>query len=232
MGCDRILAASCYNVRMISSIFARLPLRSSILAMALLGSLVAGSLIAAPAHAADADKKPKGETMAQAVLQVDGITSRVVDQVWENTDTYWHQGDYTRCVALIRLCVAIDPSFVEAYSTGSWLLWSMGDSSGADALLDDGARRSPVKGQIESEVGGQMFRTKRYQEAALHYGRAVQFGDTSALTYSAYAHTLEKVGRLNDAIKIWTRQVKEHPDFAAGPANLKRAIALRDSKAK
>lgn len=185
-----------------------------------------------PADAVVASRKATPEKLPEAVLQIDGMTSRVVDGIWEGTDDYWHKGDYRRCVALIRVCVAADPSFIEAYSTGVWLLWSMGDTASADALLEDGEKRSPDKGDIDAEFGWHLFNTKRYEPAATYLSRSIKVDPKQPpMTYSTYAHVLEHLGRYDEAVTVWQAQVKRYPGFSAGPANLARAIKLRDEKA-
>lgn len=168
--------------------------------------------------------------MKEAVLQVNGITERVIDNLWTRGDAYWHEGDYKRIVALIRVCVAADPSFVEAYSSGAWLLWSMGDTVGADALLADGEKRSPRKAEIANEFGWQMYRTKRYDKASQYLKRATDRGGVPVTAYTTYAHSLEKLGRYDEAIAVWRRVIKKFPTFSAGPVNLKRATAMRDGR--
>lgn len=180
------------------------------------------AVLGGAAQAAETPPKNAGGPPKEVVLQVDGITDRVIDNLWTKSDAFWHEGDYQRIIALIRVCVAADPSFVEAYSNGAWLLWSMGDSDGADALLADGEKRSPKKGDIAYEYGYQLFRTKRYPEAAKYLKRSVEGGGQPAPVYTTYAHALEKLNRWDEAEKVWQQVVKKFPTFVAGPPNLKR----------
>ena len=89
-----------------------------------------------------AQNAAKPESLKTATTQVDGITSRIVDNLWEESDHYWHEGDYNRIIALVRVCVEVDPSFVEAYSSGAWLMWSQGDTRAADTFLQYGLSRA------------------------------------------------------------------------------------------
>jgi tetratricopeptide (TPR) repeat protein len=196
------------------------PFRSGLSLFAfVLGCLVALCLPHV-AHAAD-------ETMASAVRQSDGIVSRVVDDLWQETDVYWHKGDYNRIIALDRVCVSADPSFVEVYSTGAWLMWSMGDSDAADTFLRDGIERSPARADITYAFAEQLFNTKRYPEAAKYLRQSIAFGDNDRLAYTMLAHSYRLSGKYDDSIAEWKLVIKKFPDFAAAKPNLARVEALK-----
>lgn len=183
-------------------------------------SLLFLALAALPAPAAP--ETPASKPPAQAVAQVDGITDRVVDRLWAATDGYWHEGDYPRIVALARLCVEADPGFTEAWGAGAWLLWSQGDTSGADAFLREGVRRNPNIWDLHYELGWHLFNTKRYAEALPHLQAAVRFTEAPAQPWKILAHCYEKLGRLEESAATWRTVVKKFPGDIAAPGNLRR----------
>ena len=195
---------------------------------ALLAALIVVAVPAGAARAADGAK----ESADQAVAQSDGICSRVTDELWQNTDRYWHKGDYNRDIALIRVVVSIDPSFTEAYSTGAWLIWSMGDSSAADSFLQDGLRNSPDRAGLEYEFGWQLFNTKRYVPAVAYLKRSVADGSTDRRTYAMLAHAYRLLGKYDASIAVWKKTIAKFPDYVAAPANLARVEALKKSGIK
>jgi tetratricopeptide (TPR) repeat protein len=196
--------------------------------------LAAALVVAAGATTARAQGKPpanpsaKPETLKQAVLQVDGITGRVLDQLWDNeVDHYWHDGDYNRIVALTRVCVEIDPSFNEAYADVAYLLWSQGDTPAADEFLKYGIQRTSYKGGLYYEFGFQLYNTKRYAEAAKYLEKAVAQPHPSPLWYGTLGHTYRQLKRYDDSVRVWQIVVDKYPTWPSGPPNLARVKKLQ-----
>ena len=180
-----------------------------------------------PAARAQTGSAP--ETLKTATTQVDGITSRIVDNLWENTDHYWHEGDYNRIIALVRVCIEVDPTFTEAYSSGAWLMWSQGDTRAADTFLQYGIARAPknTKGEIAYEFGWHLYNTKRYADALPYLKRAADSKVGFVTAYTTLGHCYRQLKRYDDAVKAWEAVVNKFPKFAAGPPNLARVKALQ-----
>jgi tetratricopeptide (TPR) repeat protein len=179
---------------------------------------------------AQTTKKPaaaaaKKESLSQAVTQVDGITNDVVDKLWAGTDTYWHHGDYYRIVSILRVCVEADPLFTEAYGNGAWLLWSLGDTLGADRFLKYGTAREPQLWDLEYEFGWHLYNTKRYADALPYLKRATANPKADAIAWKTLAHTYDKLGRFKESADAWRTVVRRFPKDVAGPSNLKRVEA-------
>ena len=153
------------------------------------------------------------------------MLSAVVDGLWSTNDVYFHDGDYVRVVSLCRICVEADQSFDDAYSSGAYLLWSLGEIPSADAFLEYGTRRSKKPGSLNGEMGHQLYRTKRYADAVRYLQKAVQFGGVGPTTYATLGHSYTKLSKFEDAVQIWKKLVEKFPDFPAGPKNLKDAEA-------
>ncbi|MCX6367728.1 MAG: hypothetical protein NTX57_13625 [Armatimonadetes bacterium] len=166
-------------------------------------------------------KSPKGSSP----IQVAGMISGVVDKLWETNDTYFHDGDYVRCISLCRICVEVDPNFDEAYSSGGYLLWSLGENASAEAFLEYGTRRSKKPGPLNSEMGQQLFRTKNYAAALPYFQKAIKLGGVEVTTYTTLGHCYTRLNRFEDAVEAWKQVVAKFPSFLAGPKNLKDAEA-------
>lgn len=172
-----------------------------------------------------AAKKPTKATKGSSPLQVSGMISTVVDGLWETGDHYFHDGDYTRVVALLRICVEADQNFDEAYSSAGYLLWSMGESKSAEALLEYGTRRSKKPGSLNSEMGQQLYRTNNYTAALPYLQKAIKLGGSGVdvITYTSLGHCYTKLKKYEDAVQAWKQVVAKFPDFPAGPKNLRDA---------
>jgi Tfp pilus assembly protein PilF len=179
---------------------------------------------------AQTPKKPvapatKTQTLAQAVTQVDGITNEVVDNLWAGTDHYWHHGDYYRIVAILRVCVEADPVFTDAYGNGAYLLWSLGDTLGADKFLQYGIKRKPELWDLEYEFGWHLYNTKRYADALPYLKRATANPKSDAIAWKTLAHTYDRLHRYKESAATWRAVVTKFPKDVAGPSNLKRVEA-------
>jgi tetratricopeptide (TPR) repeat protein len=184
--------------------------------------LTAASATAAPpSPAAAAPRAPQPPARAQ----VDGITGRVTDLIWNQTDAYWHDGDYDRIIDLARVVVEIEPNFVEAWGVAAWLLWSRGDTPGADAFLAEGARRNPDRYELHYELGWHLFNTKRFAQALPHLQTATRFSDADQRAWKNLAHTYERLDRWDDALAAWRTVVSRFPNDTSGPVNLRRVEA-------
>lgn len=177
--------------------------------------------VSACAAAPPAPASP-GMVPAETVAQVNGMTERVIDKLWAQTDHYWHEGDYNRIVGLLRVCVEADPAFLEAYSSGAWLLWSMGDTAAADRFLTLGVSRNPGRWDLHFDFGWHLYNTKRYQAALPHLQKATTFPKASSIAWKTLGHCYDRLGRIDEAVQAWRTVVRRFPGDTAGPTNLRR----------
>jgi tetratricopeptide (TPR) repeat protein len=178
--------------------------------------------------------RPKSRSAAasrEALAQADGITNRVVDALWVESDRFWHDGDYYRVVALNRVIVEADPGFVDAYQNAAYLLWSLGDAPGADAFLRLGVARNPARYELYTEMGQHLFRTRRFRDALPYLKKGAAYKNAPAPAWATLAHCYERVGRLDEAIATWRQVVKRFPTFPSGPSNLRRAETRKQNTA-
>jgi pentatricopeptide repeat protein len=151
------------------------------------------------------------------------MVDALVDGLWLAIDKHFHDGDYVRVVSLCRVCVEADQSFDEAYSSGGYLLWSMGETESAEAFLEYGTRRSKNPSALNSEMGQQLYRTKNYSAALTYFQKAAKLGSTDVTTYSTMGHCYTRLKKFEDAVQTWQLIVKRFPSFPSGPKNLKDA---------
>ena len=140
------------------------------------------------------------------------------------SDEAFHAGDYERAVLLNRARVAIDPEAVDSFGVGAWLLWSMGEVSAADWLLEYGLKRSPKQGIFYNNIGQHLFRTKRYPESRGYLEKAVKLREgVPPVAWSTLGRIYTNEGRHADAVVIFRDQTRRFPGFPAAAKNLKQA---------
>jgi len=212
-----------YNSAM-NSDAARLPTRRR---RPFLAALILLAFVTTPAAGAPPRAAAPAAGYQAAVAQADGITNHVVDVLVVETDRFWHDGDYYRVVALNRVIVEADPQLMDAYQNAAYLLWSLGDSPGADAFLRLGVARNPARYDLYTEMGQHLFRTRRFRDALPYLKKGAAYQNAPAPALASLAHCYERVGRLDEAIAAWRQIVKRFPAFLSGPSNLRRTESLK-----
>ncbi len=167
-------------------------------------------------------------TAAQQQRQASGIVSGVVDTLWNQTDTYWHGGDYPRIVALDRIITEADPQFLEAYSNGGWLMDSLGRTQDALAYYTLGTRNNPHAEYAYWNLGFFYFTTAHdYPAAARAFRHAVQQPDADLRDWKMLAHSYEKAHDWNLAVSIWEQTRARYPHGLSVDRLLAEAVQKR-----
>ena len=201
---------------------------AGIVAVSLLSVLVARPSVAQTTAPRPINKGavPKQDKPAISKDQVaDAVLNDIANRLWEQGDKYWHDGDYQRVVGLGRIIMEIDPNDEEVIDSMAWLLWSMGDTTGADELLKYAISKAPKQGMLYANFGGHLYRTKRYDEAEKYLEQGVKVGGVTSAAYSFLGHTYTKLGKYKEAVETWRECVERFPKYPAGPPNLKAAEA-------
>jgi len=132
-----------------------------------------------------------------------GFRKIAANFVWLQVDRYWHQGYMQRMIPLMKTCVTLDPSFVDAFLLGAWHLaynatakmtdtpeplkvWSdkyqarIGEKEkyyylGAE-FLQDGIAKNPRNYRLHFDLGYAIYNIKLrdYQRAVEHLSEAVR----------------------------------------------------------
>ena len=167
-------------------------------------------------------------TASQQQIQANGIVSGVVDKLWNQTDRYWHEGDYPRIAALDRIITEADPQFLEAYSNGGWLMESLGRTQDAEAYYTLGASRNPQSEYAYRNLGFFYFDTKHdYPAAARAFRHAVQQRDADLNVWKMLAHSYEKAGQWDAAVETWQQTRARFPHGLSVDRLLAEAEAKR-----
>jgi len=175
---------------------------------------------------------PKAAPASASQIQVDGITARVVDKLWSQTDEYWHDGDYPRIIALDRVITQADPQFLEAYSNGGWLMDSLGRTADAEAYYKLGVTNNPHAAYAYWNLGFFYFNTtKDYAQAAHVFEMDTRQPDAELNDWKMRGHAQEKAGQWNKAVATWRAIKAKWPnglgvDRQLRQAELKRAAVL------
>ena len=151
----------------------------------------------------------------------------LTDYLWRRSDAAFHDGDFPRAVELHRAIVEIDPTDVESYGVGAWLLWSLGEGAKADAFIAQGLKSNPENWEMWDTAAKQYGLEKRYTDERDAYGKAINLAGAEAdqMMRRRYAHASEDAGDLNESAKVWRALVAEFPAEAVNKNNLARVEA-------
>jgi tetratricopeptide (TPR) repeat protein len=125
------------------------------------------------------------------------------DYLWQLDDYYWHQGQYERCIAILRLITQLDPHDTDAYGSGAWLMQNQLRDGEAELFLLEGLRNNQDVYDIYFELGFFCYLHERFEEAISYLENALCL-DPPARVYHLLAHCYEHVGDIAQAINVWT----------------------------
>lgn len=140
---------------------------------------------------------------------------RLRDELWELDDVFWHQGEYDRCIATLRMITLVDPGDCEAYDNAAWLLQNDFKDDEAESVLREGLRNNPGSYDMYFNLGHFLFMHERYEEAVELLQTAVTF-DCPSFICNVLAHAHELAGRPSEALNIWL-QLEALEDFPGVP---------------
>lgn len=156
-------------------------------------------LIVLAPHAAASDDVPPASRQ-----KLENLFAKVADNLWTESDKYWHEGRLDVCVGIHRLIVEIDPTFVEAYDIAAWLLSSDGRDAEAEALYRRGVAANPNRWEPAFDFGMFYYQKKDFNNAEKCLAQSTT---KSAPTYvwKMLAHSQEKQGKYGPALETWVK---------------------------
>lgn len=161
--------------------------------------------------------------------RIGGIDAPLFEDIWAavfdafiaESDAWWHKGSYDQTIRCQEAAVFWDPNHVEGYSLIAWLQWSQGDDAAAIRTLERGTKAVPQGYATWGALGQHYWMTKRYALAEEPLRKAVELGGDH-LIRRPYAHSLEKLGKLEECLRQWEAIVAECPNDDAARNNLER----------
>ena len=135
----------------------------------------------------------------------------VWERLWEESDEHFHQGEFERCVEIMRQIVEIAPDDYEAYSVGSWLMENDFRDAEAEAFLRKGLDNNPDAYDMYFYLGYFLYMHERYSEAAELLETAASF-DCPFFVRHVLAHAYELAGRTSDSLQIWLEMESIEPE--------------------
>ncbi len=155
-----------------------------------------------------------------------GLQQAVAGALWVRADEFFHEGDYDAILPMVRMVTWLDPHQIDVYITGAWhLAYNFTDANersdrryipAAQKLLEEGVENNKDIYDIPFELGWQNTdKIKNYERAEFWFRDASgkkgtdQQGRTGQpapmFVWHQLAHSLERQGRIDEALDIWRR---------------------------
>jgi tetratricopeptide (TPR) repeat protein len=177
-----------------------------------------------------ADSGDRGSLMVQLpaqflVASMTGFKEVIAGTLWVRADEFFHTGQYQAIMPIVRIVTWLDPHNTDVYTTGAWHLdYNFVDDEqrsdkryipAAIALLQEGIRNNPDNWDLYFELGWTHFNKKieDFEKALEYMQKACQYEGSDPNTGKKIprpeyvdrmvAHQLEKLGRLDEAVKQW-----------------------------
>ena len=159
----------------------------------------------------------------ESLTRLEGMFGEVCDRLWERTDTYWHRGEFERCIALMRLITRIDPHDIQAYDDGAWLMQNQLRDDEAEAFLREGLGWNHDSYDLYFSLGYFYYNRLRFDEATRYLETAVTF-EVPHFVWHQLAHANEQAGRTGDALCIWLMLEAKDADYAVPRMQAERIL--------
>jgi tetratricopeptide (TPR) repeat protein len=223
--------------------------RLSVLVAALMLTLGARTAFAQPPHKPDQKKAPpsfsnkegtkhgaKQGTTTRPVAQqdvADAVLGDALNQLFEQADEHFHEGEYNHIINLYAIIVQGDPHNLEAWANGAYLLWSTERGQEAIAYLKAGITANPNTYYMYDELGTHYLINLRDPKSALPYcEQAVKF-PAPFTTWHNLAFCYEKTGQWNKAVTAWEKAASfENVDRPTHDRTLQLLKNAREKAAK
>lgn len=164
-----------------------------------------------------------GEPAPETQARLDEISQLTSGYLWQLDDYYWHQGQYERCIAILRMIAEVDPHDTEAYSSGAWLLQNQLRDDEAEVLLLRGLELNPDVYDLYYDLGLFYYMHERFDEAIPYIESAVRYPVHKAV-WHLLAHCYEHVGDLSQAANIWADRQQMEPGDVVPAIQLDRIM--------
>ncbi|MCX7706160.1 MAG: CDC27 family protein [bacterium] len=163
------------------------------------------------------------EIIAIQLLDINNHTNPVVNIINTRIDWLWHTGKYEKIFPLFYLISRIDPEDEENWATGGWFLINCiaptkkGDEvrltklKGVD-FLKEGLTYNIESYRLYWEIAWVYYLWGDYEKALKYLDSAIKYEHPSYVE-NTRAHTLEKLGRIDDAIKQWKQIRIKFPEM-------------------
>ncbi len=152
-----------------------------------------------------------------------GFKGLAADILWIKMDEYWHKGEWTRMLPIVRMITWLQPNFLEAWEIGAWHLaynfYAYTDDenlkkqflSEGIRFLQEGIAKNKKRFDLYFNLGWIYYnKVEDFDEAIRFFRMAVYYPHPSYID-RLIAHAYRKKGDYANEVKEWKRAIKLFP---------------------
>jgi tetratricopeptide (TPR) repeat protein len=138
------------------------------------------------------------------------------------TDAWFEDGEFPRCIQLLRFQNILEPSDYETATNLGWLLESTEQNHEALATYIRYAKQNPTDPDRFYPEANFYYMKKAYAKVPALMEPTLTFKGSHANCFRILAHSYERMGMLKDSKRVWELYLKRVPTDDAAKNNLKR----------
>jgi choline-sulfatase len=168
----------------------------------------------------EAELKASNWKAAQDALQRSLKLNPNFDQAMTALARALHQqGMDEEALQWVQKAIEANPKNLRAWYQKGWISVKS-DPDGAMAAFDKALEVQPGFAMAHRDLGLILLQKGRYKEAAAHLEQAAQLGLAHPRLYNFLGIAYSRIGRYQDAVKVYTKALDKKPDFAEAHLNL------------
>lgn len=149
------------------------------------------------------------------------MLSAADDRLKEQMDYWFKKGDYPRCVQILRMRYELDPTSEDRMTDLGWMYENMKRDDDALAVYVRYRQENPSNPDAPFAEASFYFNRKLYAKVVPLLEPTIA-SNPHANSYRLLAHSYDRMGQLQNSLRIWNAYVKVHPEDLQGIANRDR----------
>ena len=125
-------------------------------------------------------------------------------------------GQFEKAAELLKKCIELKPDSPEAYNYLGYMWADRGEHlEEAGTLIKKAVELEPDNAAYVDSLGWWYFKSEKYEEAKKELNRAIELmaGEEDATVFDHLADALDKLGKRDEALKLWKKALKLESDI-------------------
>ncbi len=164
------------------------------------------------------------------------VLSQDVDQLFQQGNAAYKQGDFSEVESIFRQVIKIDPNNAVAYNNLGIALRQQGKLEEAIASYQKAIELDPNYADVYINLGLALSDQGKLDSAIANYQKALSLSNVEyvnyfvssshAIAYNNLGYALQQQGKLESAIQEYQRSLEIDPEYIAAKNNLREAERL------
>lgn len=153
--------------------------------------------------------------------RVEAVFAAIENRMYRQSDYWWDDGDFNRCVNLLRFMFRMFPGEYEIATDLGWMLENIERYDEALKTYQDFRSLNPGDAEAAFPEANYYFAKKQYDKVWPILAPTLA-KKPHPNSFRICAHSYERTGRLKESKAVWELLLKQVPDDGPAKVNLKR----------